>query len=287
MPKLKKLFDKIKLLLRHAHTQQYMLTEKLQRRAEYQKPGSLIPFGFKVYSQNDEDGILQEIFKRIGVSNKVFVEFGVGDGLENNTLYLLLQGWHGLWIEGNKSNHKKIARGLQPILKRKQLQLAHAFINRDNINKIIANHIHEPQIDLLSIDIDGNDYHIFDALHRNGVMARVVIIEYNAKLRPPLLFCVDYDAQLYWRGDDYFGASLKFLEIEMHKKGYSLIACSLSGVNAFFIKNDELRDQSGQFLTPYTAEEHYQPQRYSLSFHDAYAPSYQSVTRLWQALSNK
>ena len=59
-------------------------------------------YGFKVYSQNDEDGIIQEILNRIGETSKTFVEFGVGNGLENNTLTLLLKGWHGLWIEGER-----------------------------------------------------------------------------------------------------------------------------------------------------------------------------------------
>src|SRR4030042_3287529 len=73
--------------------------ETLKRNSRYQNPKSLIPFGYKIYSQNEEDGIIREIFNRIGVTNRVFVEFGIGDGLENNTLALLFDGWNGLWIE--------------------------------------------------------------------------------------------------------------------------------------------------------------------------------------------
>lgn len=65
-------------------------------------------YGYKVYSQFDEDGIINEIFKRIGTTNKIFIEFGVGDGTENNTIYLLLKGWSGLWIEGSKNFVDKI-----------------------------------------------------------------------------------------------------------------------------------------------------------------------------------
>jgi len=63
----------------------------------------LASYGYKVFSQFDEDGIIDEIFKRIGTTNKTFIEFGVGDGTENNTIYLLLQGWKGLWIEGSQN----------------------------------------------------------------------------------------------------------------------------------------------------------------------------------------
>src|SRR5262245_41373742 len=70
------------------------------RDGRYSDPLRLECFGFKSYSQYDEDGIIEEIFRRIGTTNKRFIEFGVEDGLENNTLKLLLEGWGGLWIEG-------------------------------------------------------------------------------------------------------------------------------------------------------------------------------------------
>ena len=239
MKKLKTLISKVKLFFRYIQSQQYLSVEELQHRKEFQEASSLIPYGFKVYSQNDEDGILQEIFRRIGLETRVFVEFGVGDGLENNTLYLLLQGWKGLWIEGDTKNSKKIVKGLKKIIDEQQLIFVKAFVNRENINTIISANITEAQIDLLSIDIDGNDYHLFDAI--KAVEARVVVIEYNAKFKPPMSFCLAYDPKQCWKGDDYFGASLKFLEIQMRKKNYSLVACSLSGTNAFFVKTELLQ----------------------------------------------
>ena len=279
MKKLSTLVYKIKLFFHHIQSQQSLLTEKLQSEKKFQEAFSLIPYGFKVYSQNDEDGILQEIFRRIGIKTKTFIEFGVGDGLENNSLYLLLQGWKGLWIEGNKENSKKIFKGLKSLINEGQLILVKAFVNRENINTIISTHITKPQIDLLSIDIDGNDYHLFDAIQ--VIEARVVVIEYNAKFKPPIAFCVDYNPKLCWKGDDYFGSSLKFLELQMKKKGYSLVGCSLSGVNAFFVKTKLLKQS---FLAPYTAEKHYQPQRYSLKFSNDYQHSYQSLVKLYHAM---
>ena len=279
MKKLKTLIFKLKLLFRYVQSQQYLLAEELQYKKEFQEANSLIPYGFKVYSQNDEDGILQEIFQRIGIKTRSFIEFGVDDGLENNTLYLLLQGWKGLWIEGDKRNSKRIIKGLRNFIDEGQLIFVKAFVTRENINTIISANVSSPQIDLLSIDIDGNDYHIFDAIQ--AVEARVVVIEYNAKFRPPVSFCVEYDPKFSWKGDDYFGVSLKFLEIQMKKKAYSLVACSLSGTNAFFVKDELLQEF---FLAPYTAEKHYQPQRYSLSFYDSYAHSYQSLVRVYKAM---
>ena len=85
-------------------------------------------YGYKVYSQNDEDGILQEIFRRIGTTNKYFVEFGVQDGLESNCHYLLFQGWRGLWLEGNETYVKKIQDIFYPVIKNKQLKCIQAFI---------------------------------------------------------------------------------------------------------------------------------------------------------------
>ena len=202
--------------------------------------------------------------------------------MENNTLYLLLQGWKGLWIEGDKKNAKKIRKGLKKIIVEGQLGFVKSFVNRDNIDAIISQNCPEPKIDLLSIDIDGHDYHLFEAIQ--SIEARVVAMEYNAKFKPPVSFCVSYDTkQSYWKGDDYFGASLKFLETQMKRKNYSLIGCSLSGTNAFFVKTELLKEN---FLAPYSAEKHYQPQRYSLSFYDSYPHSYESIIKIYDSMKS-
>ena len=73
---------------------------------KYSEPKNLINFGFKVYSQSDEDGILEEIFKRIGISQKKFIELGVQDGKECNTTYLLKSGWSGLWVDMSTDENK-------------------------------------------------------------------------------------------------------------------------------------------------------------------------------------
>jgi hypothetical protein len=96
-------------------------------------------FGYKVFSQNDEDGIIAEIFDRIGITNKKFVEFGVQDGLESNGHFLLHKGWQGIWIDGDKKMFKKLLGHFQNPIRSKQLIAINAFITADNINHLIAN----------------------------------------------------------------------------------------------------------------------------------------------------
>ncbi len=227
---------------------------------KYQDPLSLLRFGHKVYSQNDEDGIIQEIFARIGVTNKVFVEFGVGNGLENNTLALLHQAWTGLWIEGDAGEAAAIAKNLSETIASGRLTLLNDFITRENIDGLISSVVKHRDIDLLSVDIDGNDAHVFEAV--SCISPRVVVIEYNAKFAPPISYCMRYDPKHVWRYDDDFGASLTYLADLFAGKGYSLVCCNLCGVNAFFVRDDLLGDR---FQAPYTAMQHYQPFRIEIA----------------------
>jgi hypothetical protein len=215
-------------------------------------------YGFKVYSQNDEDGIIQEIFTRIGTTSKTFVEFGVGNGLENNTLALLLKGWNGLWLEGSERYVSQIASKFSDPISDSRLRVKAAFIDRENINSLIGAYF-TGEIDLLSIDIDGNDIYVLEAL--DVVRPRVVVIEYNAKFPPPISVAQRYDPGFKWGGTDYMGASLEAITKVGIAKSYGLVGCSIAGVNAFFVRNDLLDDK---FMAPFTAENHYQPARYFL-----------------------
>jgi len=223
---------------------------------KYQDDLRLLKFGYKVYSQNDEDGIISEIFNRIGTKNKTFVEFGVEDGLECNTLYLTLSGWKGLWMDGSINHIKSINKKFDFLLENGQLRVVQAMINAENINSLIKDNI-EGDIDLLSIDIDQNDYWVWKAI--DVISPRVVVAEYNATIRPPVAVTVKYDPDARWNGSNYFGASLSALEKLGSEKGYALVGCSFSGSNSFFVRNDLLEDK---FCAPYTADNHYEPPRY-------------------------
>jgi len=208
-------------------------------------------FGYKVYSQNDEDGIINEIFKRIGITNKIFVEFGVQDGLESNCHFLLFNGWRGLWLDGSEENIRKLKEYFPEPISTKQLTAINAFITVENINNLIEG-VFSGEIDLLSIDIDGNDYWIWQAI--KCIQPRVVVIEYNAKFPPPCEWVMEYEPNHIWDGSDKYGASLKSLELLGDKLGYRLVGTSICGVNAFFVKKELAKDL---FPEPSTSENLY------------------------------
>jgi hypothetical protein len=103
--------------------------------AKYNDKKRLETYGFKVYSQTDEDGIIQEIFHRIGQGPNTFVEFGVENGLETNTLKLLLDGWSGLWIEGSAQSVDQINAKFGDVISDGRLRVKAAFITRDNTSE--------------------------------------------------------------------------------------------------------------------------------------------------------
>jgi hypothetical protein len=218
-------------------------------------------YGFKVYSQNDEDGIIEEIFNRIGETNRTFVEFGVENGLESNCHYLLHKGWKGLWMEGNERAAKEIRTLFEKPMQRGRLAVVNAFIKKDNINELIAGGGISGEIDLLSIDIDGNDYWIWQEI--NCVNPRVVVVEYNAKFPPNFEWVMEYDDDHVWQVDDEQGASLKALELLGRKLGYQLVGTNIVGSNAFFVRTDLVGEL---FFMPPVSEKLYNPTRWTMEF---------------------
>ena len=225
------------------------------------KTGRLLRYGFKTYSQNDEDGIIQEIFRRIGTVNRSFVEFGVQNGFECNTAKLLIEGWRGLWIEANAKAIGEMRTHFQVFLANLALTLIEKKITAENINATLEEAGVTGEIDILCIDIDYNDYWVWKAIEI--IRPRVVVIEYNCSLRPPLSLVVPYEPDHVWDGGNYFGASLSALVGLGREKGYRIVGCCFAGVNAFFVREDLCRDL---FLGPATAEEHYEPERYFTRF---------------------
>jgi hypothetical protein len=231
--------------------------EDLQASPRAREPKRITAHGFKIFSQSDEDGIIQEIFRRIGTADKRFIEFGVEDGTESNTRLLLMLGWTGLWLDGSAENVRRMDQRAEGA------STAALFITAENIDGVLGEWAGgtpdaPAEVDLLSIDIDRNDYWVWQAVR--SVNPRVVIIEYNAAYPPPIEFVVPYHPQLTWDGSNYFGASLASMAKLGSEKGYGLVGCNLAGVNAFFVRTELL----SSFHEPYTAEEHYEPARYEL-----------------------
>lgn len=232
------------------------LHENLYNNPRYRKPEMLNRFERKHFSQSGEDGLISEIFSRIGETNRHFIEFGVQDGLESNTTYLLFQDWRGHWFEGNTDDFSKAVRNLDVFIRQKQLDITNAYITPENFENTLRDRNVPDEPDLLSIDIDFNDYWVWKSLER--FRPRVVIIEYNAFFHPPVKFVAKYDEKAVHEGNTYFGASLKSLELLGREKGYQLVGCGFSGVNAFFVREDLSEDK---FARPATAETFYEPFR--------------------------
>jgi hypothetical protein len=228
-----------------------------------------VRFEQQVYSQNGEDGAIDEIFRRIGTTNRCFVEMGCGEGLENNGAYRLLLGWKGLMIEGNPAFVEQIRRTFHAEIARGRLRATAAFIDTANVNQLIADANLPDEIDLLSLDIDMNTLWVWRAITK--VKPRVVVIEYNSQLPPSVDWSVAYKPDSGWYNNSHMGASLKALELSGRAMGYELVGCDLTGTNAYFVERSLVQDK---FADPFTSENHYEPPRYELFGRTGHAPGY-------------
>ena len=174
------------------------------------------------YSQNGEDGIIHAIFAMIGETNKFCVEFGATDGIQmSNSLYLRRhRGWKGLLMDCEKMSD----------------EIKQEFITAENIESLLEKYDVPKEFDLLSIDIDGNDYWVWKAI--TNWKPHVVIIEYNACIPALPAVTVPYKSDFRWDKTDYYGASLGALEKLGRQKGYTLIGTDRNGVNAFFVLSE-------------------------------------------------
>lgn len=198
---------------------------------------------FKVFSQFGDDGIIQYLVHQIGMSAdlQTFIEFGVQDYQESNTRFLLMNdNWRGLILDGSKSNMDKVTQGSD--YWRYDLTAVAAFIDRDNINDLFIRHGFTGEIGLLSIDIDGNDYWVWERIE--AVNPMIVVAEYNSAFGTQHAVTIPYDAtfqrsrahysNLYW------GASLKAFCLLAERKGYVFVGSNSAGNNAYFVRLDKL-----------------------------------------------
>jgi len=180
----------------------------------------------KIYSQNGEDGVLEHIFSKIGTTDKIAVEFGVGDGEETNTRLLAEQGWKCYWFDGAPAENLHT-----------NVQFTQAWLTADTIVPIFEQQLIPNEFDLLSIDVDGNDYHLREALRE--YQPRVIVQEYNGCFGPQEEYIMNRNDDHRWRlWDKHFGASLLSLTKQADQLGYDLVHCDSRGVNAFYIRRD-------------------------------------------------
>ncbi len=203
----------------------------------------LVDYEFQVFSQWGEDGIIQFLIRNLNIDKKIFIEFGVEDYTQANTRFLLVNNnWSGLVIDGSEANILKVKS--DEIYWNFNLKAVRAFITKDNINEIIVQNGIKGEIGILSIDIDGNDYWVWQAI--NVIDPTIVIIEYNHRFERDLSVTIPYDENFvrstFHHSMIYFGASLKALCRLANSKGYAFVGCNSNGVNAFFVKKDRKPD---------------------------------------------
>jgi hypothetical protein len=194
---------------------------------------------FRVFSQWGEDGIIQYLLKHVPVERPIFVEFGVENYTESNTRFLLTNNqWSGLVIDASAENIDYIRR--DQIYWATNLKTEHSFITKENINDLLSKNGIEGDIGLLSVDIDGNDYWVWQAI--DTISPRIVICEYNSLFGPTAKVTTPYDAAFVRSSAHfskvYYGASISAFCSLAATKGYSLVASNSVGNNIFFIRND-------------------------------------------------
>jgi hypothetical protein len=228
-------------------------------------------WGYKLFSQSGEDGYLALLADRVGLGPRKFVEFGFAPVKNNLLAFAMYHRAAGLFMDCSAAHCRTAERAFR-YLGRRDIAVQRAWIDRDNIDSLIARRLGAGEIDILSIDVDGNDYWLWQAIV--SVSPRIVAIEYNAGFGAERAVTVVYDPA-FDRGNKlppdaphyayapriYYGASLAALEKLGAAKGYSLICCEEMGVNAFFVRNDLLKGG----LVPCTARECFRSHRRSLN----------------------
>ena len=220
---------------------------------------------FRVFSQWGEDGLIQYLLSRVPSPNKVFVEFGVENYIESNTRFLAINDrWSGLVMDGSAANVEFIRR--DSISWACDVKSVTAFITRENINELLESNGIRGDIGLLSIDIDGNDYWVWEAIE--CISPRIVVCEYNSLFGLVARVTVPYDpafvrAKAHY-SKVYYGASIAALEALGRSKGYTLVGGNSGGNNVFFVRNDLTAA-----VRPVSAVESYQQARFR-EYHDEY-----------------
>ncbi len=209
---------------------------RLRRRGE---PLAINRAEYRVFSQHREDGVIDHLLNTVPPGPGLFVEFGFAPDVCNCLNLVVNRGFSGLFIDGSASKCD-LARRVFRAMGREDVKVARAFLDVDNINRIIASHGIDGEIDVLSVDVDGNDYWFLEAI--DVANPRIVVIEYNASLGVARSLTVPYDPGFvrYEKHDSgfYHGASLLALSRLAARKGYRLVGCDSTGVNAFFLRND-------------------------------------------------
>ena len=212
--------------------------------AERRDISSLREVEFRVFSQFGDDGIIQWVIGHLPGLPPRFVEFGVEDYSESNTRFLLANNnWQGLVMDGSAANIERLKR--RKWFWRYGMTAQAQFLTRENVNPIIAEWLDDRPLGLLHIDVDGNDYWLWDAIECSS--PGIVIMEYNALFGSERTITIPYvpDFQRFKAhySGQYFGASLPALNYLADRKGYVFLGCNGAGNNAYYVRNDLMNDE--------------------------------------------
>jgi hypothetical protein len=238
-----------------------MLAEQNRRK----QGTTLKDYEFRVFSQWGEDGILQHLTRVVEIREKTFIEFGVEDFFESNCRFLMMKdNWSGFVLDGSAANIRRLKESY--FYWKYELLAVDAFIMKDNINDLLKRSGFGEDLGILSIDLDGNDYHVLEAV--TGFRPRILICEYNAVFGPTRRITVPYDAGFVrtrkHHSSLYYGASLSAIVYLAKEKGYSFAGTNSAGNNAFFVRNDLLNEN----ITSLGAEDGFSPSRFRESRDD-------------------
>jgi hypothetical protein len=239
---------------RHASSMDHWSAVEAERQAT--QDCHLCNFERRVHSQNGEDGVLAEIFRRVGMTNRFLVEFGCGDGTENCTRLLVENGWSGLWIDADPV----AATRARTVTNGQDVRVDACFTTRENIVALLASAGVPQGLDLVVVDIDGNDHWLWERV-ATAFRPRVCVVEGNSTFPPPVTWRMRYKASHVWQRTWKHSASLTHLEAMGFRLGYRLVACESRGTNAFFVRDDiaALMDwgNDGSAESCYTAPKHH------------------------------
>ena len=231
--------------------QKQILNQYLSMRKAGLLPLPINQVGWRAFSQFDEDGILLYIFSIIGSTNRLVVEIGAdcqsdffGFPESNITNLLVNHHWQGLIIDASSRNIKKLQRFFRNCKNTtyKPPVLFQALVDRQNINRLIKKAGFSGEIDLFSLDVDSNDYWLFQALE--VIKPRVLVLEINQFWQSKDVVTIPYQKdlssflKLRQENPSYFGASLTAMVKLAKQKGYRLVALNSFGHNAFFVKKN-------------------------------------------------
>lgn len=225
----------------HERTRELIGMLLADRFAARQQIASLHEVEFRVHSQFGDDGIIQWLVARLPSLPKRFVEFGVEDYTEANTRFLMVsRNWSGLVMDGSPVNMARLRA--RKWFWRYDLTALGCFVTRENVDTLIVDWAGQQPVGLLHIDVDGNDYWLWDAVR--CISPGIVIMEYNAVFGADRAITIPYTSEFrrfaaHYSGQ-YAGASLAALAHLAKHKGYALIGANSAGNNAYFLRRDLL-----------------------------------------------